>query len=110
MLNSPVEIVFHRLDASPSVENLVLELTSKLERLAPSVKHLRVVIDVPHRRTRKPRYAVKIEMNYDGYELVIHHASSDGSGFDVYRTVRDAFVRAMRLAVETAQANVMHVG
>jgi hypothetical protein len=108
MLNRPVEIVFHRLDHSPSVENLVLDLTSKLERLAPGVSWLRVVIDTPHRSSTRARYTVNIEMLFHGQELVIHHADPGDAGFDVYRAVRDAFVRAMRLAVETAQRRVMH--
>jgi hypothetical protein len=107
MLTRPVEIVFHRLEPSPSVENLVLELTEKLERLTPDVSSLRVVIDTPHRHGARARYSVKIEMRYAGLDLVIHHADRGDAGFDVYRAVRDGFVRAMRLAVETAQTNVL---
>lgn len=108
MLNRPAEIVFKDIDDSPSVENLVLDLVSKLERLSPGVSSVRVVIETPHRHQRRRRYTVKVEMMLDGQELVVHHADSSEAGFDVYTAVRDSFVRAMRLAVETAQDRVLH--
>lgn len=108
MLNRPAEIVFHELDHSPSVENLVLDLVTKLERLAPGVSSVRVVIDTPHKSHRRRRYTVKVEMMLDGKELVVNHADPSDAGFDVYAAVRDAFVRAMRMAVEYAQSQAMH--
>lgn len=107
MLKKPAEIVFLRLDPSPSVENLVLEQIEKLERLTPDVSSVRIVIDQPSRRHRRNRYSVKIEMSMNGREIIIDHFDQGEDGFDVYRAVRDGFVRAMRAAVEQAQKEML---
>jgi ribosomal subunit interface protein len=97
----PIEIAFQNMDPSPAVEARVREKAAVLERFSDRIVHCRVVIEAPHRHSRKGnRYAVRITVAVPGREIAVSRSGPrDQAHQDVYVAVRDAF-NAMRRRLE----------
>lgn len=97
----PVEIGFHNIQSSASVEAEIRERVAKLERLYDGLIRCRVSVEAPHRqhRTGNP-FEVHIEMSVPGRELTVsrepHKAEQRYQNPDVHTAVRDAFRAAER--------------
>jgi ribosomal subunit interface protein len=96
-----VQIAFRGMDSSSALEAKIMEKSKKLERLHDRITSCRVVVEAPHRRSRKGKlYLVTVDVTVPGAELVVntekrHHRSHE----DVYVALRDAF-SAMKRQLE----------
>ena len=94
----PLEIVFHNLDRSPSVEEAVRERVAKLEHFAHNITSCRVTVEAPHRNHQQGNlYSVRVDLRFPGGEAVASRApDAHHSHEDVYVALRDAFKAARR--------------
>jgi ribosome-associated translation inhibitor RaiA len=98
-MDTPLEIAFHNLTPSPSLEEDIRKRVAKLERLYPRLAGCRVAIEAPHKQHRTGNiYEAHIEMHVPGGKLVVsrepHHPKQRHAKPDVYASVRDAFKAA----------------
>ena len=89
----PLQVTFHNMSRSDSVEARIRERAEKLERLSDQLMTGRVVVDLPQPRQRKGKvFHVRIDITVPGREFVVNrdpllnHAHED-----VYVAVEDAF-------------------
>jgi len=94
----PIQITYHNMDPSASVESAVREKADKLGQFSDNITSCQVTIDAPHRHHHKGKiYKVAIELHVPDSEIVVsrnpdeHHAHED-----VYVAIRDAFKSARR--------------
>ncbi|MCK5622134.1 MAG: ribosome-associated translation inhibitor RaiA, partial [Alphaproteobacteria bacterium] len=101
----PVQIAFRGMDSSPALEARINEKTEKLEQYHDRITSCRVVVEAPHRHSRKGKlYVITIDVTVPGAELVVntekrHHRSHE----DVYVALRDAFNAMTRQLEEHAR-------
>lgn len=92
-MQTPVQIVFRGMDSSPTLEAKINAKSKKLEQYHDRITSCRVVVEAPHRHSRKGKlYVITIDVTIPGAELVVntekrHHQSHE----DVYVALRDAF-------------------
>lgn len=101
-MDVPLEIAFHNLEHSATVEARVRERVAKLEKLFPRLVACRVVVEAPHRQHQKGNiYRVRIEMSVPGDDLVVskepNRATERFADPDVYTVLKDAFDTAERM-------------
>jgi len=104
-MDVPVEIVFHNMQSSSSVE---AEIRSRVEKLDLLYNHLvgcRVSVELLHRRHQTGNlFNVHVEMRVPGEELVVshepHHARDRFVDPDVMVALRTAFKTAERRLVD----------
>lgn len=110
-MDAPLEIRFHNLEPSPSVEAAIRERVEKLDKLYPRLTRCLVSVESPHRQHRKGNlWEVHIEMWVPGGHLAVthepHKVREKYASPDVYKTLRDAFDAAERQVLEyKAQMN-----
>ena len=94
----PLEVTFHNMDRSDSVEANVRERAAKLERYFDRIIGCRVVVEAPHRHNRKGKvFEVRIDISVPGKEIVVNRSGANNHAHeDVYVAVRDAFNAAGR--------------
>jgi cold shock CspA family protein/ribosome-associated translation inhibitor RaiA len=100
-MDVPLEIAFHNLDSSDTVETRVRERAAKLEKLYPRLVSCRVVVEAPHRQHQKGNvFRVRIEMSVPGDTLVVskepNRVSERYADPDVYTVLKEAFDTAER--------------
>ncbi|EWY42701.1 30S ribosomal protein S30 [Skermanella stibiiresistens SB22] len=98
----PLEIAFHNLDSSASLEARVRERVAKLEKLFPRLIACRVVIEAPHKQHQKGNIGrVRIEMSVPGNDLVVskepNRAREKFADPDILAVMKDAFDTAERM-------------
>ncbi|MDH5557242.1 MAG: HPF/RaiA family ribosome-associated protein [Alphaproteobacteria bacterium] len=97
-MQTPVQIAFRGMDSSPALEARISEKAEKLEQYHDRITSCRVVVEAPHRHSRKGKlYVITIDVTIPGAELVVntlkrHHHSHE----DVYVALRDAFNAMIR--------------
>ena len=101
-MDVPLEIAFHNLESSATVETRVRERVAKLEKLFPRLVACRVVVEAPHRQHQKGNiFRVRIEMSVPGDDLVVskepNRAQERFADPDVYTVLKDAFDTAERM-------------
>src|SRR5436305_2369519 len=104
-MDVPVEIVFHNMSSSPTVEAEIRERVEKLDRLYDHLIGCRVSVELLHRRHKTGNlYDVHIDMRVPGNELAVtrepHRAREKFANPDVGVAVRDAFRAAERRLVD----------
>lgn len=94
----PLQLTFHNVQASESVEAKIRENVQKLERFYNRVINCRVTVDSPHRNQRKGNlYHVRIDLTVPNEKIIVNHNPSDEeSHTDIYIAIRDAFESARR--------------
>ncbi len=97
-METPLEITFRNVPASPAIEADIREKAAKLEEFFGRITSARVVLETPHRQHRQGAlYHVRIDLRVPGREIVVsrdpakHHAHEDA-----YVAIRDAFDDAKR--------------
>ena len=101
----PLEIHFHGLDKSESIETRVREKFAKLEKHFNGMSGCRVVLEAPHRNPAKAKvFQVKIEISVRGGKPIIINHEREGAhaNEDLALTIRDAFEAALRQVDEKA--------
>lgn len=97
----PLEISFHGLDRSESLEGNVREHAARLEEFYDRITSCHVVLEKPHRHHHHGNvYHVRIHIAVPRRELIVdREPGKDHAHEDPYVTVRDAF-KAMRRQLE----------
>ena len=96
-METPLEIAFHNMTPSESVEAEIRKRVDKLERIYDRLIGCRVSVEAPHKQHRTGNiYEVHIEMRVPrGPELVVthepHHAKERYANPDLRASLRDAF-------------------
>lgn len=93
-MQTPVEIVFHKLDRSEAVEARVRERVDRLERYHPRITSCHVYVEASHRSPQQKslEYQVRLEVRVPGTELAVSSRPGDvNTHNDVYVAIRDAF-------------------
>lgn len=92
-METPVQIAFRGMDSSTALEARIREKIDKLEQYHDRIISCRVVVEAPHRHSRKGKlFVITLDVTVPGAELVVnsekrHHPSHE----DVYVALRDAF-------------------
>lgn len=99
----PLEITFHNIDPSPSMEAEIRRRAERLERFAADIVSCRVTVEAPHKHHRHGRlFRVSVDVRLPGSEIVVNRGPSEHHAHeDVYVAIRDAF-RAARRQVQDA--------
>ncbi|KAF3884646.1 MULTISPECIES: HPF/RaiA family ribosome-associated protein [Nostocales] len=94
----PLQLTFHNVQSSASVEEKIRENVQKLERFYNRVINCRVTVDAPHRNQRKGNlYHVRIDLTLPKENIIVNHNPSDETSHaDIYIAIRDAFETARR--------------
>src|ERR1041384_7569684 len=98
-MDTPLEIAFHMLTPSPSLEQEIRKRVAKLERLYPRLAGCRVAIEAPHKQHRTGNiYEAHIELHVPGGKLVAsrepHRPKQRFAKPNAYVSVREAFKAA----------------
>ncbi len=104
-MQSPLEITFHGVERSESVEARIQEKFKRIETRFERITHARVVIEAPQRRTPLPKFFhVRIDIGIPGHKPIVvnHEPDADNAHTDVMLALRDAFGVAQRLVDELA--------
>jgi ribosomal subunit interface protein len=94
----PLQVTFHGLPVSESVERDVQRRIRELEKAFPRIISCRVSIELPHRHQRQGRrYRVRVDLGFPGFNAVAGHAAGQRAEHeDVYLAVDDAFQAVRR--------------
>ncbi len=100
-MQTPLEITFHNMQASESVEAEIRKRAEKLGKLYDRMVGCRVSVEGLHKQHRTGNiYEVHIEMLVPGQNLVVsrepHRVKERFANPDVYASVREAFKAAER--------------
>jgi ribosome-associated translation inhibitor RaiA/cold shock CspA family protein len=100
-MQTPLEIAFHNMQQSDSVEAEIRKRAAKLDKIYERLVGCRVSVEGLHKQHRTGNvYEVHIELMVPGQNLVIsrepHKAKERFANPDVYASVRDAFKSAER--------------
>jgi ribosome-associated translation inhibitor RaiA len=105
-MQTPVEIEFQDMAASPAVEQQVADHVKKLEQLYGRITACRIVVKGPgHRHQTGGQYDIKIRLALpDGYEVNIGRTpKADARHSELPFAVNDAFKRAGRQLQDNAR-------
>ena len=92
-----LEIHWHNLAPSASVEDDVRKRLNKLEQFCSDITGARVVLDQPHHPDQRPRqFAVKLEIQVPNSTIVVDHAGKPGAQLDLHQLVHQSFDAARR--------------
>ena len=100
MTPSACTVIFHDLQHSPALEQLVHERTKWLQQFAPTDVAVRALIDVPHRHGHEHPVRVQLRITVPGDEPITVERERGG---DVYALVRDTFDVARRRIQDAAR-------
>ena len=94
----PLQITFRGMSPSPAIESLIRQRSARLERFNERIIHCHVVVDLPHRHSRKGNpYAVHIDITTPTGPIVISRdPRADRARQELDIAVRDAFDAATR--------------
>lgn len=96
-MQTPLELSFNGLDASPAVETRIRERVARLDRLFPGITSCHVAVDSHHRsegggRSKAVAYDVRIELRVPGTELAVSRKPGNRHAHtDIHVAVRDSF-------------------
>jgi cold shock CspA family protein len=104
-MSIPLQITFHGMQHSDSIEAVVRKRAARLERFCDRITACHVTIDIPHRHHHKGNHlAVRIEVSTPtGDVAVTRDPSLDDSHKDVAAVIRDAFDSAVRHLEDNAE-------
>jgi ribosome-associated translation inhibitor RaiA len=98
-MQQPLQLTFHNLPHSDAVEAEIRARMAKLAEVAGRLVQARVVVDSPHRgATKGITYAVRIELQLPGHEIVVGREPVG----DLKEAIHDAFDTARRRLKEHA--------
>jgi ribosome-associated translation inhibitor RaiA len=102
----PLQICFHGIDASPTLEELIRTRAEQLARVDDRISTLRVVIEAPHRHHQKGNhFRVGVELTRPGHDIVVGGNETHVSDEDPHQAVRRAF-DSLRRRLLSAQARL----
>ena len=91
-MDQPLEIAFHNMDSSASLEARIRERVDRMHRYFKHINSCHVVVELDHKSQGAPKnYHVRIETRVPGKELVVSQDPGKGDHFDPLQTVNNAF-------------------
>jgi ribosomal subunit interface protein len=98
-MQTPLQLSFKNMDASPAIEARIRDKVAKLEQFHDRIVGCNVVVEAPHRHQHKGKlYNVRIDLSVPGKDLHIGRSGPQNHAHeDVYVAIRDAFNAAGRL-------------
>jgi ribosomal subunit interface protein len=92
-MQTPLEIRFHQMEPSPSIEERIRAKAAELERFSDQITSCRVVVEKDHRQHRKGNlFRVRIDLAVPGKEIVANRKGpKDHAHEDIQVAIRDAF-------------------
>jgi len=104
-MQTPLQISFRGMEASPALEERIRERADRLDRLHDRITSCHVTVEAPHQHHHKGHvFDVRIDIRVPGAELVTHREDTHNHAHeDVYVAVRDAFDTAERRLEEHAR-------
>lgn len=109
-MQTPVQITFHQLDASPDVETRIQEKVAKLEQFYNGIISCRVVVEPSAHTTSQTIFSVRFELNLPGNKTIIGGGSgTKNDGFDnMHTAINAAFEAAKRQLQDHAEKERLH--
>jgi ribosomal subunit interface protein len=99
-METPVQIVFHKVAHSPALEYLIREKAARLGAIFPRLMRCHVSIERAHHHQQQGNpFNVRIRLHVPGGELVVNRDCHE----DVHVALREAFDAARRQIEEYAQ-------
>jgi cold shock CspA family protein len=97
-MNTPLQVSFHNLPHSPTVDSAVHAAVERLEGLFDRIVSCHVIIDEPHRHHRQGnRLQVRIDLKVPGGELVVkREPATGGDPDDLVAVIHEAFEELQR--------------
>ncbi|OGT70084.1 MAG: hypothetical protein A3H44_00600 [Gammaproteobacteria bacterium RIFCSPLOWO2_02_FULL_57_10] len=97
-MSNEFQVVFHNIDQSAALTEVVNKRIQKLQRFSNDIIGGRVVLDSPHNNHHKGKvFSVTLEIHISGKELIVKQGQHDKPAHeDIYVAVRDAFNAAER--------------
>lgn len=104
-MDRPLDIAFHNISSSESLEALIRGKFGRLEKRFPRLVGARVSVEALHRQHRTGNvYECHIVLSVPGRDLAVtrepHHAKQDYAHPDVRVSIREAFDVAERMLLE----------
>jgi cold shock CspA family protein/ribosome-associated translation inhibitor RaiA len=104
MMQEPLQISFHNMESSDTLERRVREHWAKVERHYDGIISARIVIEAPHKQPHKSSLAISISIGVPGRDIVVKreqrlHESDDHATW----VVNEAFQIAERQLEDYAQ-------
>jgi ribosome-associated translation inhibitor RaiA len=96
-MDIPLELVFHNLEPSDALKEMVREQVAGLERFYDHIIGCRVVIEMPHKSHRPGQNDpdIHVVLRVPGQEIAVtrgpHGTNMRGGAADVYGAVRETF-------------------
>lgn len=88
----PVQVVFHGVENSPALQELIHELAEKVCRGTDRVTRCHVTVELPHRHQNQGRnFQVRVYLHVAGEDVVAEHSAEDA-----HLAAREAFAIARR--------------
>ena len=92
-MQHPVQITFHGMGNSATLEALIRERADKLERFHPGIISCRAVVEESARHKQQGKeFVVRLDIRVPGAEIAVNRDHSE----DAFVAVRDAFDAARR--------------
>ena len=97
-MQTPLEIRFHQMEPSPTIEARIRAKAAELKRFSDQVISCRVVVERDHRKHRKGNlFRVRIDLSVPGKEIVANRQGpKDHAHEDIQVAIRDAFNALIR--------------
>lgn len=98
-MNASVEVHFHGIQKSVSIEQRVRDKVAKLEKHCGRMTSCRVVLEAAQRNAQKPKvYSIKIEIGIprQGPIVVSHERVGSHASEELTMALREAFEAALR--------------
>lgn len=110
-MQQPLQITFHEITFSPTVERRIREKVGDLEKMFDGITRCRVSVELDHQRHRKGNmYAVHMNLHVPGKEIIVgHQGRADHAHEDVYVAIRDAFAAAARQLADYVRRRRGHI-
>ena len=93
MTASVCDVIFHDLQHSPALDQLIRERANWLQQFAPADFAVRALIDAPHRHSHEHPVRVQLRLTIPGDDPIMVERERVG---DVYALIRDTFDVARR--------------
>lgn len=92
-MQTPLEILFVDIPASPAAEARIRKRVARLERRFDGITSCHVYVAEPHRHHRKGKsFEVRVEVRVPGAELAVTNKPGNAHAHeDVYVAIRDSF-------------------
>jgi ribosome-associated translation inhibitor RaiA len=96
-MQTPLQVTFHELPSSPSVEDDIRHQVDDLERHFDRIIGCRVTVETPHRHQHQGRlYRIRLELDLPDAHIVSTSHDVNAAHEDVHVAVHDAFRAAKR--------------